>query len=134
MAISPRASVAQLRLIFTTTLGDDDITAFLTTAAAVMNEVFQPEDQLSDELLTEIEKWLAAHFIACTRVQQLQSSKAGTVEAVFQGRTGFGLRSTYYGQTVLRLDTTGKLVRLENQSSPFNALKKATITLIGAGT
>ncbi len=118
-----RTDAATVKLIFNTTMPDPQINAFIVTANLVVTENLA-DSGLSDERLTEIEKWLTAH-LASTRDQRTQSETVdGRTTLSFQGKTGMGLDATYYGQMVKTLDTTGIL------SEMGAGLKRATIEMI----
>lgn len=120
-----RTSVGDTKLIFDTTMSDAQITAFITTANLIVTENLG-SSSLSADRLEEIEKWLAAH-LASTRDQRQQSRTIdGRTVLTFQGKTGTGLNSTYYGQMVLMLDITGTLALISE------GLKKASIEMIDA--
>jgi hypothetical protein len=72
--------------------------------------------------LKEIERWFTAHLIAATRDQQPQAEKDGGASITYQGKTGMGLNSTYYGQTVKTLDTTGALAKVGKRVITFHAV------------
>ena len=98
----------------TTDQADNDLLGFLTSANAfVTAHLGSVSPPLGDDLLTEIEKWVAAHFVASTREQQASEVGAGDgVESTFQGKTGMGLTATFYGQNAVSLDTSGVLANL----------------------
>lgn len=94
--------------------------AFITAANMVVNQNLQNQG-LSNELLKEIERWLAAHFVAI-RDPREQSKKVGSSSANYQGQTGLGLDHTSYGQQVKVLDYTGTLGNL--------GFKRASIAVV----
>ncbi len=100
--------------ILETDLNEDQIKTFLHTAS---NLVERAVKSVEESTKNDIIIWLTAHFIASTREQQLTRAKAGTAEAVFQGKTGLGLDSTFYGQHVKMLDTSGVLSRLDKDTA-----------------
>ena len=119
--MASRTTAAEVKKILETSLSDgtesetdNDLLGFLTSANAfVTAHLGSVSPELPDSLLSEIEKWIAAHLIASTREQQLSKAGAGEgVEATFQGRTGMGLASTFYGQNAVSLDTSGVLANL----------------------
>jgi hypothetical protein len=72
---------------------------------------------LSSDLLKEIERWLSAHLIACSKEQQIEKAGAGEgVSVTYQGKSGMQLESTQYGQQVLVLDSTGRMAGLKSAS------------------
>lgn len=86
------------------------LTPFIRTAHVLTNKVAENDEGglLDNDLLKEIETWLAAHFYA-HRDQLYQSKNTGQAGASFQGQTGMMLDSTQYGQTAKMLDITGFL-------------------------
>lgn len=117
-----RTDADAVKQIIDTDLTDTEIEAFIAGATEVVTEVIGSDTTLSSELKTEIERWLTAHMIASTREQQLSKTKAGPAEATFQGKTGMGLDSTLYGQTVKVLDTTGKFAALGGKGASITAV------------
>ena len=67
---------------------------------------------LTDETLTEIEKWLAAHMASVTRERLSKEAGAGGAYIKYAGTWGEELGSTQYGQMVLMLDTSNTLRNL----------------------
>ena len=92
-----------------------DTTPFITAANRLLAIALDSDDQviLGSDLLEEIEKFLAAHFVALKDPIEVRA-KAGASEAQFMlgSNTGEGLRLTPYGQTACALDITGKLAIL----------------------
>jgi hypothetical protein len=117
-----RTTATEVKEIIDTDLSDTIVNAYIAGATALVDEVLEDDIDLSDTLAEEIERWLAAHMMAATRVQQLSSASAGSASAKFQGVTGKGLESTLYGQMVLSLDPTGRFASL--------GLKRATMAAI----
>ena len=65
---------------------------------------------LDAALLTEIERYLAAHFV-CLRDPRLVEGRAEGLAVRFQrGTAGAGLEATDYGRAVKYMDPTGILV------------------------
>jgi len=106
MAILPD----DIRAILETDIEDSSLNAYIKGATELVKSAIGAT--MPEALRDEIIRWLAAHLIASTREQQLQSAKAGSAEAVFQGITGLGLDSTQYGQQAKALDFTGGLAAL----------------------
>lgn len=113
-----RTTVEDIKKIIDTSLDDATITAFATTA---YNLIEASISNTSETMLTEIEKWLAAHFIASTRERVSKEEGAGGAYIKYAGEYGSDLRSTSYGQTAIVLDTTGALAILSGSKA------KATI-------
>lgn len=58
-----------------------------------------------------IEAWLAAHFYKSAADLALSEEKIGKSEGKAQGKTGFILTSTFYGQQALLIDHSGCLTK-----------------------
>lgn len=98
-----------------------DLTPFITVASQQVDRI-SDAGSLSDAVLKEIERWLAAHFVAI-RDKQTSQSKVGDASHTYEGKTGMGLSFTRYGQQALLLDTTGTLVKAN--------VRKASVTYLG---
>lgn len=83
----------------------------------------------SDNRLTMIETWLAAHYYAL-RDPRVFSEKAGSVAQSFQATLALGLNNTTYGQQAMRIDTAGGLAAKENKVAKMLDLKVG-ITWLG---
>ncbi|NLN25339.1 MAG: hypothetical protein GX163_06770 [Bacteroidetes bacterium] len=95
-------------------------TAFITVANLMVNRYLV--DKISDnDLLKEIERWLAAHLVAVRDPRQ-KSVSIGSASTTFHGNSGLGLDFTPYGQQVKLLDYTGELSK--------GGLKRATFEVI----
>jgi len=68
-------------------------------------------------LLKEIERWLAAHYIAVKEAQETSDQ-----QTLIMLRNRYGLSSTFYGQQALALDPTGKLAALGRRAVEFKVL------------
>lgn len=78
---------------------------------------------ISSGLLTEIERWLAAHFVAIRDPRASEEDIAGEYRVKFdKGKLGEGLAATFYGQQALAMDYTSTLSKV--------GLKQATLTVI----
>jgi len=98
-----------------------DLTEFIDTAHVIVSEELTPLDIYSNDRLTKIELWLAAHFVAC-RQRQLEQEWIGDAKQYFSGKFGMDLRFTQYGQQVMFLDTEGIFTSLQKPKMTFNAL------------
>lgn len=90
-----------------------DLEPFINVANIVVNENLLAE-KYSLDLLREIEKWLAAHFIALRDKQPVAQNAAG-LSVNFGYSLGRGLSATVYGQQVKVLDFSGRLMSLDNE-------------------
>lgn len=106
-----RITTDELKEIISTDLGDSVLEAFILAANLTVTEWLGSSTVLSSDQLKEIERWLSAHLLACTREQQAQSEDAGQASITYQGKTGMGLDATFYGQQVKLLDSTGILAQ-----------------------
>lgn len=86
--------------------------------AHVMVEANLAGGGLSEAVLAEIEKYLAAHFwaVANPQAESLEAKNFGRSTRVkYRGQTGMGLDFTPFGQQVKLLDPTGRLAGLTRQ-------------------
>jgi hypothetical protein len=84
-----------------------DTTSFITTANLLVTQNLG-NSGLSNDMLTEIEKYLTAHLLALhPDERQLIDQKLGDATDKLGGDFGKGLDFTQFGQTVKMLDTTG---------------------------
>jgi len=105
-----RVTIEEVKRIIDTDLSDPIIDTYISGATEVVTNVLGSDTNLSDKLKKEIERWLTAHLIAASREPQIQSAGAGKADVTYQGKTGKGLEATLYGQQVLAMDTTGKMM------------------------
>jgi hypothetical protein len=107
----PRTSETLLGEIFD--LDEDiDTSAAITDGNLLVDQVCLDSDY-SEELLTRIETYLAAHFLAI-RDPRTSFETIGEIQDRFEGKTDMGLRFTRYGQQAILLDTAGNLAKLDN--------------------
>ena len=111
-----RATEAEVKEIIDTELTDEQVTPFLRAANLLVTEVLSDEGY-GTSLLAEIERWLAAHFVAI-RDPRISKEKIGDADATYQGKTGLGLNHTSYGQQVMILDVHGKLAEIAESKGP----------------
>ena len=109
-----RTSVSAVKEVIDTALTDAQITAFINSASTMV-DTYLVGKSLSDTLLTEIEKYLAAHFLTL-RDRRSATESADGVSFTYQGVTGEGLDSSSYGQMAQSLDPTGALGSLDDDS------------------
>lgn len=108
---APRTSDPEVREIIESDT-DMAMAPFIRTANRLVNwlDSVDTDNALDEDMLTEIEMWLAAHFYA-HRDQQFQQKTTGGAMGAFQGQTSMVLLSTYWGQTACGLDVTGRLAQ-----------------------
>lgn len=112
-----RISVADLIEIYDTELTNAQLAAFVNSAHYVIQANLLSSG-LDSNILTEIHKYLAAHF-ASLRDQRLQAERVADVSYTYQGKTGMYLEATHYGQMALTLDTSGTLANLALKPATF---------------
>jgi hypothetical protein len=110
--------------------GTISLSPFITAASSLVDwlQGKDTDGELSSSLLTEIEKWLAAHFYA-HRDQLLSSKSTSKASGSFQGQTGMVLSSTQYGQTAMLLDVTGILAARSKQAEQGTRPKASMVWL-----
>ena len=102
------------------TVTDLDIATYIIGANALVNSVLGTG---TTDILKEIERWLTAHLMACTRERMAKKEGAGGAVIEYTGEGGQGLSSTSYGQVVKMLDTTGAMAALDKKKVSIYAIK-----------
>ena len=107
-----RVTVDEVKLIFETDLGSDNIEAFIRSANVIVNDNLVGEG-VAVATLTEIERWLAAHLAAqmdpVAGSEKIGDAQVKYLLAISTSVEGLGLNNTPYGQQVRLLDPTGIL-------------------------
>ena len=106
--------------------GDYDLTPFILAADALMTQLDLEGKGLSDALLKEIQRWLAAHFAAQLE-KRYASEKTGDAATAYQYKIDLRLQDTMYGQQAIILDTSGTLRNLNDKGSAGGPLVEATV-------
>ncbi len=120
-----RVTELEVREIIDTTLSTGEIDPFINTANLLVNQ-YLGSSNLSEELLTEIEKYLSAHVLS-VRDQRVKSEKIDVLSFTYTGTFGSGLKNTQYGQMAILLDTTGTLGDIAESGGK----QKASLSVIG---
>lgn len=95
--------------------GSRDLDQFIAAATVLVDRVNTCATNkgvtLTSTELELIERWLAAHFLTTTSspFRPYKSKKTADAAASYQGETGKGLESSFYGQTAMNLDPSGCL-------------------------
>ena len=97
-----------------------DLEPFITIANLIITEKMTGLS-LSAALLKELERWLAAHFVA-VRDPRLTSEKIGDASVGLAVKVGMHLDATPYGQQVKVLDPTGTLANLGKRGMKIEAI------------
>jgi hypothetical protein len=86
-----------------------DTTPFIDTANLLVTKHLG-NSGLSDDELTQIEKYLTAHLLTLHNDErQLKTQKLGDATDTYAGNFGKGLEFSQFGQMVLMLDSTGTM-------------------------
>lgn len=102
-----RVTEADVRAVIDTSLDSASVTSLIDVASTTIDNLFADET-VTEAVLTEIERWMAAHFIQLREQGNLRKEKLGDGEDEYlQGGEGF--ESTTYGQTAVAMDPTGAL-------------------------
>ena len=115
-----RVTDADVKGIVDTTV---DTTPFINSAHVIVEEELYPLGVLTEDRLTQIELYLAAHFLGALEPHIIQE-KIGDAVNTYARQASLGLDSTPYGQQAKLLDSTGTLIDLERP--------KAKMTLAGS--
>lgn len=119
--MAARVTVAEVKAILDASeLTDPVIDSFILGAHALVNSVFGDTDVTA--LTKEIERWLTAHLIATTVERMAEKEGAGGASITYTGKYGENLSSSPYGQMVLTLDQSGKMVGLGKQNASIFAV------------
>lgn len=115
-----RVTPEQVMDIISTSLTEGQINAMINTAHQVAEQHLSAQG-LDEDLLTQIELWLSAHYV-CMRDPQKDTVKVDEVQVKYhRGQAGTGLAGSVYGQQAVALDPTGSLASA--------SLKKAVISV-----
>jgi hypothetical protein len=115
--VEARVNVNDVKDVIQTELTDGQLWAFITTAHQLVVDRVQGKG-LSEATMTQIEQYLAAHFVSLRDPRVKMEKIGGEYQASYQiGDLGEGLASTVYGQTALALDSTGTLTQASNRQA-----------------
>lgn len=107
-----------------TTIDSTYITGVLTTVDLILTKIYENSScTVSDDLLTELQKYYAAHIIASTTERFATKEKLGEAQVEYAGKFGSGLDSTPYGQMVKLLDPCGMIARSGKIAASIYAIK-----------
>ena len=99
----------------------DNLLPFIMVADTLVTKKLTGQS-LGDDLLKEITRWLAAHFVA-VRDPIVRQEKTGDASATFfLGKEGTGLNATPYGQQAMMIDTSGTLASLGKKQASIEAI------------
>lgn len=107
--MSVRVTAVQVGQIIETSLSSTIVDVFIGVASRIVDEILGDDTTLSDDQKADVELFLSAHILACTRELQPISEATDEASIKYQGMVGTGLNSTFYGQQVTLIDTSGKM-------------------------
>jgi hypothetical protein len=100
-------------------LTSEQVDPYILSAHLFVTDILK-NSGLSASRLKDIEKYLAAHFIASIHSRPSSREKVGEVEVEYSNtKFGEGLKSTPYGQMVSMLDTTGLIAASGKRAATF---------------
>ena len=111
-----RTTALEVCAIIETDLTEDEILPFILPASALVDEHladFTPV--INDDLLLQIETYLAAHFLSLFDPRASKEAADG-VSFTYEGKTDMALDASKYGQMAQVLDPSGKLKQLSKDT------------------
>lgn len=91
-----------------------DLTPFILVASLQTDNI----TGLDDDLLKEIERWLAAHYATVRHRRPVEEAYDDARHRYAEHR-GTGLASTEFGQMAMELDTSGSLINSSKPKASF---------------
>jgi len=122
--MTARVTTEDVKVIIDTSIAD--LTVFITAANLLVNGHLSAAG-LSEEVLIEIEKYVAAHILS-VKDPRTKSVGVDVLSESYQGQWGFGLKGTSYGQIAILLDTSGILGAMAEKGY---ALRAPSMSVIG---
>ena len=108
--MAARVNSTQVKAIIDTSV--DDVSDWINTANVIVEAHLLGTGQ-SDAVLSKVELYLAAHFVALTEERGgLIRSSAEEAAETYADIYGKGFQSTRYGQQAISIDASGKLAAL----------------------
>lgn len=102
-----------------------DLTPFIKLSNLIVNKYAERCD-VEEDLLFEIERWLAAHYASLAYVDKnegiVKIEKEGDLQITYATQSGHGFATTIYGQQALALDSCGFLKNLGKNPVKFMAI------------
>jgi hypothetical protein len=109
----------------------ETITAQINAANVLITEVLGSETTITTDHLKELERWVAAHLVACSIERQGVEEKIGGTTVKYVGnadREARNLNLTSYGQQAIMLDTTGRLASLGGRKARVDTVDAIDMT------
>ena len=88
------------------------MTAMITAASSVIDNVFADDSTVTDALLKELERWLSAHYVASTLARMAEKEKVGQAEVTYMGKWGEMLNQLRMAKFYLHWILPGNWLRL----------------------
>lgn len=123
-----RVSSAEVKELIATT---ETITAQINAANVLVTEVLGGDTTMTTDHLKEIERWVAAHFVACSIDRQGLEEDIGKTKIKYVGfadRDARGINLTSFGQQAMMLDTTGRLANLGKRKARMDTIRAIDTT------
>lgn len=107
-----------------TSLDENYVSSVLITADIILTKVYEYcKEPISDSLLLELQKYMAAHIIASTTNRITTDEKIGDAQVSYAGKFGMKYEATPYGQLLLTIDPTGLIAKSGKLGASINAIK-----------
>lgn len=108
-----RVAAADVKKVITTTIADAVVDDTMIAVANLIVDEHLLDAGHSEDMLTKIELYLAAHFVALTEEGGgITRAKMGDASEGYSDVYEAGFKSTRFGQTALALDSSGVLTSL----------------------
>lgn len=113
-----------IELMQDSSLDEDYVANILVTADVILTKIYEyTREPISDSLLLQLQKYMAAHLIASTTKRFATDEKIGDAQISYAGKFEKGYDLTPYGQLLLAIDPTGLIARSGKINASINAIK-----------
>ena len=104
------------------TVSDTIVDSYIVGANAIVTKILGDDTTIGSTLMGEVERWFTAHMLACTIHRTTTVERLGEASVQYTGEFRENLASTPYGQTVMVLDTTGKMANIGKRRASIYAV------------
>lgn len=105
-------------------LSESYVNSILTTVDLVLTNVFlYYEGTISTDILTQLQKYYAAHIIASTTKRLGTEEQIGDARIKYIGKWGTGFDATPYGQILVGIDPSGLIKKTALKAASIYAVK-----------
>jgi hypothetical protein len=108
-----------------------DLAPFIRAASQLVDDLLL-EAGYTDQKLTDIETWLAAHFYHALDRRRL-TQVVTSAQEIFSTKVDLRLNLTEYGQAAIVMDTSGNLAAWQNAAGTITK-KRAYFRYIGGSS